>query len=136
MSGGDAHEGGPRRVRAAVRHKERHVGYLTTVDYPGRDLAAFPEGTPHAEYVVSDLAERHVALLQRFKQHWLVHCGGDHATTTEGGELTAEQITKLAVFSLEHANTAGDVLVAVLKIGVEKMLEASRDEDQDEDEDE
>ena len=75
------------------------------------------------------------ALLQRFGHHWLVHCGGDYATTAEGGELTAEQITKLAVFSLEHANTAPDVLVAVLKIGVEKMLaEAREEEDEDEDE--
>jgi len=126
MSSGDPRWSDPKRTRVSVRHKDRHVGYLTTVGYPNRDLAAFPEGTPYTEFVVSDLTDRHVALFQRFKQHWLVHCGGEYATTAVGGELTTDQITKLAVFSLEHANTASDILVAVLKVGVEKMLGATR----------
>jgi hypothetical protein len=126
MSQGDEHWSEPKRVRVSVRSKDRHVGYLTTIGYPNRDLTAFPEGSPYSEFVISDLAEHHVALLQRFKQHWLVQCGEEYATTGVGGELTPEDITKLAVFSLEHATTAADMLVAVLKIGVERMLGATR----------
>jgi hypothetical protein len=122
MPGGDPHWGEPKRVRTSVLHAGRHVGYVTTVGYPDRDLTAFPEGTPYSEVVVADLSDRHVALLQRFRQHWLVHCGDQYTTTSAAGELKAEQIAKLAVFALVHAGEGGAVLAAVLKGEVERML--------------
>ena len=122
MSSGDPRWSEPKRVCGSVRRNGRHVGNFTTVGYPNRDLTAFPEGTPYSEVVVSDLAGGHVALLQRFKQHWLVHCGGEYATTAAGGELSAEQVAKLAGFALEHAGQAADVRVALLQAEVERML--------------
>ena len=114
--------GDPKRARTAVRHNGNHIGYLTTVGYPDRDLTMFPEGSPYSEVVVSDLKDRHVALLQRFKAHWLVHCGSTYDTTDAAGELTPAQVAALAVFALEHRGHAEPVLVEALKAHVEAML--------------
>ncbi len=114
--------GDPKRTRTAVRDKSDHIGYLTTISYPDRDLTAFSEGSPYFEVVVSDLGEKHVALLQRFKEHWLIHCGGSYDTTAAGGALTDKHLTVLAVFALWHANDAPAVRVAVLKAHVERLL--------------
>ena len=91
--------GDPTRTRTAVRHNGHHLGYLTIVGYPDRDISTYTEGSPYFEAVVSDLKERHVALLLRFKAHWLVHCGETYDTTAAGGELTAAQLTVLATFA-------------------------------------
>ncbi len=53
---------------------------------------------PYFEFAVSDLNEKHVALFQRFKQHWLIHCGSRHDTTA-AGKLTAKQIVQLATLA-------------------------------------
>ena len=70
MSRGDPHWSEPKWVRVSMRRDGNHLGSVTTVSYPNRDLTAFPEGSPYFEIVVADLGERHVALLQRFKEHW------------------------------------------------------------------
>ena len=114
--------GDPKRTRTAVRDSSGHIGYLTTVGYPDRDIAAFPEGSPYSEAVVSDLGEQHVALLQQFKAHWLIHCGNSYATTDAGGALTDRQLAALAAFALHHANDTPAVLVAALAAHVEQML--------------
>ena len=67
MSRSDPHWSEPKWVRASVRRDGNHLGSVTTVSYPNRDLTAFPEGIPYFEIVIADLGERHVALLQRFK---------------------------------------------------------------------
>src|SRR5688572_8817677 len=95
----------PVRVRRSVYHGRVHLGYVTTLRYPGRDLDLFPEGMPWAEVVVADAAERHVALLQRFKQHWLVQCGPNYGTTSRGGELSEEQAERIARFALGEVGT-------------------------------
>jgi hypothetical protein len=112
----------PKRVRSAVLHKGDHIGYVTVITYPGRDLTAFSEGSPYSEFAVSDLAEKHVVLLQRFKEHWLIHCGTTYGTTDGAGELTGTQVMQLAVLVLRHRDHTGPVLVAALKSHVEKML--------------
>src|SRR5262245_37935687 len=122
MSRGDPHWSEPKWVRASVRHDSNHLGSVTTVSYPNRDLTAFPEGSPYFEIVVADLAERHVALLQRFKQHWLIHCGDIYVTTRFGGELTSNQIATLAVFALLHRTDLPAVLSAALESYIEEML--------------
>jgi hypothetical protein len=118
--------GDPKRTRTAVRHKSDHLGYLTTVGYPDRDITMFPEGSPYSEAVVSDLKDRHVALLQRFKAHWLVHCGPAYDTTAAAGDLTAAQLVALAVFALLHKDDPPPTLVAALKARVEQMLPSGR----------
>lgn len=85
-------------------------------------MTAFPEGSPYSEVVVSDLAGEHVALLQRFKQHWLVHCADCYATVETGGVLTAAQVQSLARFAIAHADDGNDLLAKALKREVEKML--------------
>jgi hypothetical protein len=122
MSRGDPHWSEPKWVRASVRHDGNHLGSVTTVGYPNRDLTAFPEGSPYFEIVVADLTERHVALLQRFKQHWLIHCGDTYATTRVGGELNDNQIAALAVFGLVRQNEPPAALSAALEAQVESML--------------
>ncbi len=115
--------GDPKRVRTVVRHQGEHIGYVTTVGYPDRDIAAFAGGTPYFEVTVSDLHERHVALLQRFKAHWLIHCGTSYGTIDTGRELTEAQITELAVFGLQHRGHTGAALVAALRTLMERQLE-------------
>ncbi|MCI0701474.1 MAG: hypothetical protein L0241_10370 [Planctomycetia bacterium] len=112
MSRGDPHWSEPIRTRSSVRQNANHLGYLTTVSYPHRDLTAFPEGSPYSEVVVSDLNEKHVALFQRFKQHWLIHCGNYYRTTESAGELRNEQVLELAVFALSHQDKPALALVA------------------------
>src|SRR5262249_34637889 len=85
MSRGDPHWSEPKRVRASVRDNDDHIGYVTTVSSPNRDLTAFPEGSPYFEVVVSDLRDHHIALLQRFKQYWLTHCGSIYRTADATG---------------------------------------------------
>jgi hypothetical protein len=92
--------GEPKRVRVAVRSGRAHVGYVTTTGYPDRDITAFSEGSPYFEVAVCDLSEKHVALFQRFKAHWLIHCGPTYATVEGDGELTARQVQALAAFAL------------------------------------
>ena len=74
-------------VTGSVRYKGRHLGYVTVVSYPNRDITALTEGSPYSEVVIADLREEHVALLQRYKEHWLIHCGGCYGITGRGGEL-------------------------------------------------
>jgi hypothetical protein len=114
--------GDPKRVRTAVRDRGEHVGYVTIVSYPDRDLTFFPEGTPYAEVVVSDLADRHVALFQRFKEHWLVHCGTNYATTDAAGDLTDRAVWSLATFALRHRARPNPVLAGALKKQIERSL--------------
>lgn len=114
--------GEPKRVRVAVRHGRAHVGYVTTTSYPDRDTAAFAEGSPYFEVAVCDLGEKHVALFQRYREHWLIHCGPAYDTTDTSGDLSARQITALALFALEHADDAPAVRVAALKAHVEALL--------------
>lgn len=116
--------GDPRRARTSVIDGGRHVGYTTVVEYPDRDIAAFTEGTPYYELAVADLTETHVALFQRFKQHWLIHCGGHYDTAEVTGGLTAKQAGQLAVLALRLAADAAPVRVAALKQEVERMLGA------------
>lgn len=114
--------GDPVRVRVAVHDRGAHIGYLTTVGYPDRDISAFSGGVPYFEIVVSDLREKHIALLQRFRQHWLVHCDTTYDTTDVAGELSAGDVIDLAVFALRYRNQEARVLVAALKARVERIL--------------
>ena len=113
--------GDPKRVRSAVR-AWGHIGYVTVVGYPDRDLILFSAGSPYSEIVVSDLKEKHVALLQEFKEHWLIHCGPTYDTTSAAGRLTDKQVMKLAAYALRHCGDAAPVLVEALKAHVERML--------------
>ena len=112
----------PKRTRVAVRDRWQHTGYVTVVEYPGRDFELFPEGSPYFEVAVSDLDERHVALFQRFKEHWLIHCGNRYDTTDRSGGLTAKQITRLASLALQHAGENNVVLLLTLKKEMDRML--------------
>ena len=114
--------GDPRRVRVAVRHKGDHVGYVTVTSYPDRDITAFSEGSPYFEVAVSDLAERHVALFQQFREHWLIHCGTDYGTTDAGGDLSESQIMRLAAFAIRFRDQPAAVLIDALKAHVERLL--------------
>ncbi|AMV22865.1 hypothetical protein VT84_00535 [Gemmata sp. SH-PL17] len=116
--------GDPVRVRTAVHDRGTHVGYLTTVGYPDRDITAFSGGTPYFEIAVSDLQEKHITLLQRFRQHWLVHCGTSYDTADVAGELKARDTIKLAVFALRYRDQEPRVLVAALKSHIERILGA------------
>lgn len=127
MSREDSQWSEPRRVRTSVLAKGTHVGYVTTVDYPNRDLTAFPEGTPYFEVTVSDLRDQHVALFQRFKKHWLIHCGACCGTTESGAPLTAKQLARLAAFALQHATDEKRMLVEELAILMDKMLGRPRE---------
>jgi hypothetical protein len=122
MSEGDPRWSEPKQTRVAVRHWWQHIGYVTVVEYPNRDYTAFPEGSPYFEVCVSDLSEMHVALFQRFKHHWLIHCGDRYDTSDTSGELTARQITQLATFALQNATENNVVLLIMLKKEMDKML--------------
>ena len=116
----------PTRVRKSVLCHGHHVGYSTTVGYPNRDLTAFPEGSPYFELVISDLADHHVALMQRFKQHWLIQCGDKYATAAVAGGLSNEQIEELAITALARASEGSFFLAAALRVELERMLGESR----------
>lgn len=114
--------GDPKRVRTAVRVRGGHIGYVTVVTYPDRDLLSFSAGSPYSEIVVSDLKDGHVALLQEFREHWLVHCGRIYETTTAHGRLTASHVTSLAVFALRHRDQPPAALSKALAVLVDEML--------------
>jgi len=102
-----------------------HLGYVTTVDYPTRDITALNEGSPYREIVVSDSRERHIALLQRYKKHWLVQCGRWYETADRGGDLDADQAIKLAAWVLEQ-HAGGRVTAIEIAALIEEMLEARK----------
>lgn len=118
----------PKREHCSVRDGDQHIGYLTIISYPNRDVTAFPEGTPYFEVVIAGLGNRHVALLQRFKEHWLVHCGTIYETTTCGGELTEPQIESLARFALRSTVEAPSARAIQLRERIEMELNG-RDSD-------
>jgi hypothetical protein len=116
-----------KRVRRSVQHRARHLGYVTTVAYPNRDLTALTEGSPYSEVVVADPHEGHVALLQRYKAHWLIQCGDHYDITARGGELTDGQILRLAQAVLLLNRLADRDRVEGLKKLLDGLLpEASR----------
>lgn len=114
--------GDPIRVRVAVRDRGAHVGYLTTVGYPDREITAFSSGLPYFEIIVSDLGGGHVALLQQFRLHWLVHCGDGYETAEVTGGLNTHQIMALAVLALRHRDRPAPERGAALKAHVEGAL--------------
>jgi hypothetical protein len=111
----------PTRVRRSVHFKKRHLGYVTAIDYPNRDLTAFTEGSPYREIVIADPQEQHVALLQCYKEHWLIQCGDCYGTTDRSGELSEEQALHLAAFTLLQSDT-GHRLVGWVKKGIEEIF--------------
>lgn len=112
----------PTRFRRSVHRAERHLGYVTTVAYPNRDITALSEGSPFSEIVIADPRERHVVLLQRYEAHWLVQCGNSYDTTERGGELNDDQSMGLALFALER-NTTGAALAAEMVAEIERLFE-------------
>lgn len=116
--------GDPVRTRESVYDRGAPAGYLTTVGYPDRDLSAFAEGTPHFEIVVADLHERHVALAQRFKAHWLVRCGRAYAATEVGGELAPDRVRELAALALALRGAPPAARAERLKEHIETALRA------------
>ena len=118
--------GDPVRVRVAVHDGGTHVGYLTTVGYPDRDISAFSGGVPRFDFVVSDLHDEHVALLQRYRQHWLIYCGKQYDTTDVGGDLNTEHMLELTQLALRHRNDSVVVRLATLKAYIEGVLRGTR----------
>ena len=112
----------PKRVRRSVHANDRHLGYVTMISYPNRDLTAFSEGSPHREIVIADEREGHVALLQRFKEHWLIQCGKCYGTTDRSEPIGEAQAMELASFTLRQFES-GEFLVAVIKQQMEKLME-------------
>jgi hypothetical protein len=106
-----------------VQFKRRQIGYVTTIAYPNRDITALTAGSPFSEIVIADLRERHVSLLQRYKEHWLIQCGESYGTTDRGGELSKEKARFLAAFALLQSET-GPALVERVKQGMEELLSA------------
>ena len=92
---------------------ERHLGYVTLVAYPNRDITALTEGSPYHEVVISDEREGHVALLQRFKAHWLVQCGTAYCTTKDVIEMTEKVAMALAIFALRRNETGEPLAEAI-----------------------
>jgi hypothetical protein len=114
--------GDPIRVRRAVRHRGHHIGYVTEVSYPDRDLTAFSEGSPYREVAIAGLGEQHVALLQRYKEHWLIQCGACYATTDRSGELSSDAIMRLARFALANAADPLPLLAGQIRVRIEESL--------------
>lgn len=119
MARGDA-----KRVRTSVQLDGWPLGYVTIISYPDRDIMLLPEGTPFSEVVVADLHERHVALLQRFKAHWLIHHGESYDISDRAGPLADEQVLRFARFALRQAGRPD--LLPLLKAGLEALLPESR----------
>jgi hypothetical protein len=111
----------PRRVRRSVLAGGQHLGYVTAVSYPNRDISLLTEGSPFSEVVISGLREEHVALLQRYKEHWLVQCGSCYGITDRGGELTDDQAMRIAQAVLLEGGR-GRALVDWLKALLEREL--------------
>jgi hypothetical protein len=103
----------PKRIRRSVHAHGRHLGYVTLVAYPGRDITLDTEGSPYREVVISDEREGHVALLQRFKAHWLVQCGLEYGTTDRAVDMSEPLAIALATRAL-RSGERGDLLVAAL----------------------
>jgi hypothetical protein len=118
--------GDPKRARRSVHRRHTHLGYVTTVSYPDRDLTAFSEGSPYREVVIADPGEQHVALLQRYKEHWLIQCGACYATTDRSGELSDAQAVQLALFALTQRDYQEQVLVGLLKARLDGMLPSAK----------
>jgi len=104
----------PRRIRRSVNSTDRHLGYVTLVAYPNRDVTAFTEGSPYREVVIADSREMHVALLQRFKEHWLIQCGEAYGTTDRACDMTEPLAMQLAEFALTR-EARGEALVEALR---------------------
>ena len=116
----------PIRVRRSVHRPDGgHLGYVTTIDYPNRDITALAEGSPYREIVIADPRERHIALLQRYKAHWLVQCGRCYETADRGGDLDADQALKLADWVLEQ-HAGGRVTAIEIAAMIEEMLETPK----------
>jgi hypothetical protein len=111
----------PKRTRRSVHRGTIHLGYVTVVSYPDRDLMFLPEGTPFSEVVIADTAENHVALLQRFKAHWLIQCGEHYGTADVAGELSESQIMDLALDVLSDAER-GEELVDALEAQLKRFV--------------
>ena len=99
----------PKRVRVSVHDGNRHLGYVTVVNYPGRDLTAFAEGSPYHELVITGPDGRHVALLQRFKEHWLIQCGPHYDTADGAADVDDARAVRLARFALSQPAAGGDL---------------------------
>jgi hypothetical protein len=110
----------PKRIRRSVQANGRHLGYVTLVAYPNRELTAFTEGSPYHEVVISDQREGHVALLQRFKEHWLVQCGTSYRTTKNMIEMTERVALALAIFALRR-NDVGEPLAEAMADAIEAL---------------
>ena len=63
-----------------------------------------------------------MALLQRYKEHWLIQCGRQYSTTSHSGELGEEQVLELARFALTQADQPEPILVGRLKSRIDGML--------------
>jgi hypothetical protein len=111
----------PIRVRRSVQHGPTHLGYVTVVSYPNRDLTLLPQGSPYSEIVIADPAEEHVALLQRFKAHWLIRCGEHYGAANVVGDLTDAQSLALAVGVLSIQDR-GEHLVKAIVAGLEWLV--------------
>lgn len=110
----------PKRIRRSIHANGRHLGYVTLVAYPGRDVTAFTEGSPYREVVISDEREGHVALLQRFKAHWLVQCGREYGTASRAVDMTEALANGLATLALQSGER-GEPLVQRLTRALDNL---------------
>jgi hypothetical protein len=110
----------PKRIRRSVNIPGRHLGYVTLVAYPNRDVTAHTEGSPYREVVIADDQEGHVALLQRFKAHWLVQCGEKYGTTVRVPDMTEDLAQGLALLAL-RSGKRGDELIRFLTDALDKV---------------
>ena len=111
-----------KRVRRSVQYKDRHLGYVTTVSYPNRDITLLSEGTPFSEIVIAGPREEHVALLQRYLKHWLIQCDDCYGIADRGGELADAQAMRIAQTVLLLKGKTGRALVDGLKELIEGLL--------------
>ncbi|AWM40805.1 hypothetical protein GobsT_06470 [Gemmata obscuriglobus] len=110
----------PIRVRVAVYDDGgTHVGYLSTVGHPDHGDAP---GVPRFDMAVSDLGGQHVALVEQYRQHWLVYCGRRYDTADAGGDLSADHLLALARLALRTRNDPVSVRIAALKAYIERVL--------------
>lgn len=112
----------PNRARRSVHLKDRHLGYVTAIAYPHRNLTALTEGSPYSELVISDVHEEHVALLQRYREHWLIQCGACYGIAERGGELSDAQAMRIAQTVLLLKDRTQRTLVDGLRKLIEGLL--------------
>ena len=105
----------PKRVRRSIHANGQHLGYVTLVAYPGRDITLYTEGSPYREVVIADEREGHVALLQRFKAHWLVQCGRAYGTSARVPEMTETLAIRLATFALQRGERGEELVEALIR---------------------